>query len=124
MLSKRINRLISFVLIIVMALSTTACTSTPSNTGLSDPNGQLITENIEIETIITENTLTEFITSEIYLEEFVIVEDKITELLLEEEMINEVTMCKTIYVPEENIDDFSEHSQTAQLFGEGFDAHL
>lgn len=121
MLSKRINRPISFVLIIAMLLSTTACSGTPTNTGLSDPNGQLITEHVDNENKITENTLTEFITSEIYLEEFVIVENEIAELLLEEEMIDEVTMCKTIYVPEGNIDDFAEHSQTSRLFGEGFD---
>lgn len=104
-----------------MVLSTTACSGTPSNLGLSDPNGKLITENVEIENTITENTLTEFITSEIYLEELVIAEDKITELLLGEETINEVLLCKTIYVPQDNIDEFATNSQTASLFGDDFD---
>lgn len=121
MIKSKIHRVISFVLAVVMLISTTACSTETPNTGLSDPNPQVITENIEEETVLTENVLTEFITSEIYLEEFVIAENEITELLLEEEMINEVVLCKTIYVPEDNIEDFADHSQTAQLFGEGFD---
>ena len=101
----------------------TACSSGIPNTktALSSPNPQIITENIETENIETENILTEFITSEIYLEEIVVAEDKISELLLEEETINEVLLCKTIYVPQENIEEFSEHSQIASLFGDGLD---
>jgi len=122
LLKRGLNRIISFLLIVVMLVSTTACSSeTPNNTGLSDPNGQIIAENIEEETVLTENTLTEFITSEIYLEELVIAEDKISELLLEEETISEVLLCKTIYVPQDSIDEFSENSQTAGLFGEDVD---
>ena len=121
-----IKRLLSLLLVMSMMVSTTACGSEPPKPVLSDPNPQITTENIETESIEVENLesetiLTEFITEEIYLEEFILVEDKITELLLEEDMIDEVTVCKTIYVPQENIDEFSEHSQTARLFGEGFD---
>ena len=36
-------------------------------------------------------------------------------------MINEVILCKTIYVPQDHIEEFSENSQTEQLFGEGID---
>ena len=97
-----------------------ACSGSPPTPSLSDPNGQTIVENTQTENIITENTLTEFITSELYLEEFILVENKVTELLLEEEMINEVILCKTIYIPQDHINEFAEHSQTAQLFGEGF----
>ena len=106
------------LLTVSLLLSLTACADTPTNTGISDPNPQVITENIEVENIITENTLTEFITSEIYLEEMVIAEDKISELLLEEETINEVLLCKTIYVPQGNIEEFAENSQTSCLFGD------
>ena len=78
-----IRRIISILLTVSLLFSLTACASdAPTNTGLSDPNPQIISENIEEETILTENTLTEFITSEIYLEEMVIAEDKISELLL------------------------------------------
>lgn len=98
---------------------TVGCSYAPPTPTLSDPNPQTITENIKVENIITETELNEFITTEIYLEEIVIAENKISELLLEEETISEVLCCKTIYVPQENIDDFSENSQTAHLFGEG-----
>jgi len=113
-----VRRIISMLLTVSLLLSLTACADTPTNTGISDPNPQVITENIEVENIITENTLTEFITSEIYLEEMVIAEDKISELLLEEETINEVLLCKTIYVPQGNIEEFAENSQTSCLFGD------
>ncbi len=116
-----IKRALSVLLALSMVLSTTACSKKPVDTGLSDPNPQVIVENIETENIETENVLTEFITSEIYLEELILAEDKITELLLEEETINEVLLCKTIYVPQDSIDEFSEHSQLAGLFGEGVD---
>ena len=114
-----IRRIISILLTVSLLFSLTACaTDAPVNTGLLDPNPQIIAENIEEETILTENTLTEFITSEIYLEEMVIAEDKISELLLEEETINEVLLCKTIYVPQDNIEEFAANSQTAGLFGD------
>lgn len=121
---KGFKKLLSLLLIVTMLLSITACSSQSSSTetaGLSDPNPQVSVENIETENIETENTLTEFITSEIYLTELVIAEDKIEELLLEEETIDEVLLCQTIYVPQENIEEFSEHSQAAGLFGDEVD---
>lgn len=114
------KRIISFVLVISMLLTMVACSGSPPNPSISDPNEQILVENTQTENIITETVLTEFITSEIYLEEFILCENTITELLLEEEMINEVVLCKTIYIPQDHIDDFAEHSQTAQIFGEGF----
>lgn len=102
-------------------VSQVACSSTPSTPELTDPNGQVITENIETENIITENVITEFITTEIYLEEMIIAENKISELLLEEETITEVMLCKTVYVSQDNIDEFAKNSQTAHLFGEDVD---
>lgn len=114
------KRIISLILVISTVFTMAACSGSPPNPVLSDPNRETLAENIETENIITENTLTEFITSEIYIEEFILAENKITELLLEEEMINEVMLCKTIYIPQDHINEFAEHSQTAQLFGEGF----
>lgn len=115
------EKIISIALIVSLLVSTTAWASTSENTGLSDPNPQILMENIEEEHIITETILNEFITEEVYLEEIVVAEDKITELLLEEETIDEVILCKTIYVPQENIADFSVHSQTSRLFGDDID---
>lgn len=116
---KLFYRIISLLLVVSILLMTVGCSYAPPTPTLSDPNPQTITENIKVENIITETELNEFITTEIYLEEIVIAENKISELLLEEETISEVLCCKTIYVPQENIDDFSENSQTAHLFGEG-----
>ena len=115
------KRTIAFVLIVSMLLTMVACSGSPPNPSLSDPNGQIHVENTDPENIITETVLTEFITQEIYLEELVIAENKIAELLLEENTINEVILCKTIYVPQDNIEEFAANSQTAQLFGEDFD---
>lgn len=115
------KRIISLVLVISMLFTMVACSGSPPNPSLSDPNGQIHVENTDPENIITETVLTEFITQEIYLEELVIAENKIAELLLEENTINEVILCKTIYVPQDNIEEFAANSQTAQLFGEDFD---
>lgn len=117
---KLFNKLLSLILVVSILLMTVGCSaSVPPPPTLSDPNPQTITEHIEVENTISENIIHEFITTEIYLEEIVIAEDKISELLLEEDMISEVTLCKTIYVPQDNIDDFAENSQTKQLFGDG-----
>lgn len=115
-----LRKILSIVLVIAILLTTVGCSGSPPNPVLSDPNGETLVEKTQTENVITENTLTEFITSEIYLEEFILAENKVTELLLEEEMINEVILCKTIYIPQDHINEFAEHSQTAQLFGEGF----
>lgn len=118
-IKNRLKKFIALLLSFLILPMTVGCSDTPPAPTLSDANPQIITENVEVENIITETELHEFITSEIYLEEIVIAEDKISELLLEEETITEVMCCKTIYVPQENIDDFSENSQTTHLFGEG-----
>lgn len=113
------NKLISLMLVVSILLMTVGCSNAPPTPTISDANPQTVTESVEIENIITENELHEFITTEIYLEEIVLAEDKISELLLEEETITEVMCCKTIYVPQEHIEDFAENSQTTHLFGEG-----
>ncbi|MCM1478461.1 MAG: hypothetical protein NC085_02105, partial [Muribaculaceae bacterium] len=115
----KIERIISLMLVFSILLMTAGCSNAPPSPAISDANPQTIAENIEVENVITENELHEFITAEIYLQEIVVAENKISELFLEEETISEVICCKTIYVPQENIDDFSEKSQTAHLFGEG-----
>lgn len=115
----KLQKLLCMLLICSIVFTSTACASSPPALTLSDPNEQIITENIEVETILTESRLTEFITEEIYLEELIIAEEKIVELLLEEDIIDEVLLCKTIYIPQDHIEDFASKSQTAQLFGDG-----
>lgn len=112
------RRILAVFLSISIVFSTTACSKKDENKEPLDPNPQVIVENTEVENIETETVLAEHITSEIYLEEFILAENKITELLLEEETIEEVLFCQTIYVSEENIDEFSEHSQISQIFGD------
>lgn len=107
------------MLVAAILLMSVGCSDAPPTPTISGGDPKTFTENIEIENIITENELHEFITTEIYLEEIVLAEDKISELLLEEETITEVMCCKTIYVPQEHIDDFADNSQTTHLFGEG-----
>ena len=107
------RRIVSLLLVVSMMLTMVACSGSPPNPSLSDPNGQTMVENTQTENIIKETVLTEFITEEIYLEELAIAENKIAELLLEENTIDEVILCKTIYVPQDNIEEFAANSQTA-----------
>jgi len=116
-----LRRILSIVLAIAILFTTVACSVSPPNPVLSDPNGETLVENIQTENIITETVFTEFITEEVYLEELVLVENRIAELLLEENTIDEVILCKTIFVPQDNIEEFAANSQTAQLFGEDVD---
>lgn len=120
-------KLISMLLVLAMVFTMVSCNNNSANTpptnfpgwtnpGLSDPNGKVETEIID-----KESAINEFITTEIYLKEITIAEDKIEELLLGEAMINEVILCKTIYVPQDHIEEFAENSQTEQLFGSGID---
>ena len=126
MQTKLYIKIVALLLVIATLFSLVACDTSgdpsssakPSwlNPSLSDPN-----ENVIDEDKITEDVINEFITTEIYLKEIVLAEEKISELLLAEDMINEVILCKTIYVPQDHIEEFSENSQTEQLFGEGID---
>ncbi len=113
-----LESILCMALAFVLLFTSYACAGSSVVLTLSDPNEQVITENIEIENILTENRLTSFITEEIYLQEIVLAEDKIAELLLDEETIDEVILCKTIYVPQENIEEFATNSQTTHLFGD------
>ena len=119
MIKQKYYRVISMIIVISLLLLLIGCSNSPPPPSLSDATPHTITENVEIENVTTENELHEFITTEIYLQEIVLAENKISELLLEENTITEVMCCKTIYVPQEHIDDFADNSQTTHLFGEG-----
>lgn len=116
-----LRKILSIVLVIAILLTTVGCSGSPPNPVLSDPNRETLVENTQTENIITETVFTEFITEEVYLEELILVENQIAEMLLEENTIDEVILCKTIFVPQNNIDEFAANSQTAQLFGEDVD---
>lgn len=116
---KRVEKLLSLVLSALILLMSVGCSNTAPEPSVSDPTPKTITEKVEIEKELTEKELHEFITTEVYLQEFVAVENEISERLLKENIIDEVSLCKTIYVPQSNIDEFAENSQTAQLFGKG-----
>ncbi len=113
--------LMAILLILTMVFSLVGYSSEATAEKPLNPNPTIISENIKTEDILTEDILTEHITEENYLQEMVVAEDAITEMLLSEKTISEVLLCKTIYVPQENIEEFSEHSQTTHLFGEGVD---
>lgn len=120
------KRILSIILTFSMLFSLTACNATAPTATLSDSNEQAVVENVEAENIEIEDAdvetiYTEFITEEIYTEEIIEVENKITEMLLEEEIISEVLECKTVYVSQDRLEDFSEHSQMSALFGEEAD---
>ena len=127
-------KLLSIILTLAIVLS--ACSKAPQKEKKSyQKKGVLDEDTIEEitlpeniwsedtleEDVLNETILNEFITEEIYLEEIVIAEEEITEILLAEDDINSVEMCKSIYVPEENLDTFSEESETGHLFGEDVD---
>lgn len=115
------TRLISVILTVATVFQCVACSckaANPTQFTLSDPNSITLTEHTENEGIITEEAINEFITEEIYLEEIILAENKISELLLSEDEITEVILCKSIYVPEANIEEFAQNSQTSHLFSE------
>lgn len=112
-----LQKLICVLLIISILFITVANADTLPVLTLSDPNEQIITETVIEENILKESQLNEFITEENYLQEIIDAEKLIAECLIEESSINEVILCRTIYVPQENITEFSNNSQTSQLFG-------
>lgn len=81
----------------------------------------VVLEGTIIEGEKTEKEIVENTKYEGYVLEKEIVEKEITELLLEDKTVEDVISCQTIYVSQNNIDEFSKNSQTAQLFGNNMD---
>ena len=107
---KRVFASLLFIFVIVMLA---ACS-------LENNNNSTLPDEIN-EDVINEDVLNQVISEEIYLKEIIVVENKVSEMLIQDEKIEEVVLCKSIYVNEENIDEFSKHSQTAELFGDNID---
>ena len=70
---------------------------------------------------IDQEVIKQIVSEEVYLKEIEVIEDRITELLIQEDKIEEVIYCTTIYVTQDNINEFSEHGQMNHLFGDGID---
>ena len=90
--------------------------SCSDNTISSDPwedeiNQNVITQDVITGDVINQEKLNQVISSQVYLKEVLVIQDKISETLIQEDKIKEVVLCKTIYVPQESINEFSEHSQ-------------
>ena len=115
----RLRRLLSLILVCSIVFPFISHAENSWDFSLPDPNEHIISESTLSEDILHENVIGEFITSEVYLHELVLTEQIISELLLKEETITEVVLCKTVYIPENNIDEFAVNSQTARVFGEG-----
>lgn len=120
-MAKIFKFLSSLVLSLLIAFNVCSCSSPATSLGSLDPNGSSIGQDTISENTIQETTLKQVISTEIYLKEIVIAENQISELLIKEDKVEEVLLCKTIYVPQENIEDFSKNSLTGQLFGSSVD---
>ncbi|MBQ8943552.1 MAG: hypothetical protein IJ050_03520, partial [Clostridia bacterium] len=116
-------KVLAIVLIIpIITLSFSSCFDETIFSHKDDNlNEDYLTEDVLTELEFNEDVVSEFITQEIYLEEIVLAEDKISELLLEDDTVSEVLSCQTIYVSQDNIEEFAENSQTAGLFGKDVD---
>ena len=112
------KKCISLLLVIAIMLSLIGCSGSHSAPALSNPNSPVYVEYTDDEEILYEDTLDEFIAAETYLSELSTAEDYIEELLLTENTIDEVVLCRTFYISEDHIEEFSENSLTAQLFGD------
>ena len=104
---KRVFTGLLFIFVIVMLA---ACSS-------ENNNNSTLPDEIN-EDIINEDVINQVISEEIYVKEVLVVEDRVSELLIQEDRIEEVVSCKSIYVSQENIEEFSNNSQTAELFGD------
>lgn len=121
-MKNNIKRIISFTLVFSIIVSFSGCFGGGTSSRKDDNlNEDILTENVLTELEFNEDVVSEFITQEIYLEEIVLAEDKISELLLEDDTVSDVLSCQTIYVSQNNIEEFSENSQAAGLFGKDVD---
>lgn len=107
----KIKQLITILLLFISLSIFSACSLN------NDNNNSKLPDNIS-ESIINEEVLNQIISEEIYVKEMLVVEDRVSELLIQEDRIEEVVSCKSIYVSQGNIEEFSNNSQTAELFGD------
>ena len=107
---KKMKKLLSLTIVFLFCVTGISCTSGEEPSNL-DPNG----------TTLVESRLNEARAKEIYLKELVLAEDTISEQLSVEQNIEEVTLCRTIYVPQDHIEDFAQHSRISDFFDSDID---
>lgn len=126
-MNKNFAKFITALLSVFVCFHLTSCSSPSggfidsSQAIIESPTESVVTEEKVneykvVEEILDQDTISELTTREIYLRELYAVETVTSELLLQEEKIEKVLMTTSIYVPENHIEDFSENSQTSQLF--------
>ena len=121
---KNVKRLCTLILSFFVLVSLFSCSNEQytSRESWSDNIEQdVIIDGENSEDSINEEILNQIISEEVYIKEILVIEDKITELLIQEDKIKEVISCTTIYVPQENINEFSEHGQMNRVFGNNID---
>ena len=92
---KKIKKIIMLAFASLFCLTGTSCASEEERSGI-DPNG----------TTLVESRLNETRAKEIYLKELILAEDMIAEQLFVEKNIQEVTLCRTVYVPQDHLKEF------------------
>ena len=107
---KKIKKIIMLAFDSLFCLTGTSCASEEERSGI-DPNG----------TTLVESRLNETRAKEIYLKELILAEDMIAEQLFVEKNIQEVTLCQTVYVPQDYLEEFPEHSQISEFFDSDID---
>lgn len=106
---KFLTKIITFFLSLFIVFSSPSCSEGFIGSGTKvKPNGDTLTEDV----------LVEYISSEIYLQELVLTENKIEEYLIQDEQVEEVVMCNTVFIPQTHINEFSQNSQTKELFND------
>lgn len=107
---KKIKKIIMLAFDSLFCLTGTSCASEEERSGI-DPNGNTLVES----------RLNETRAKEIYLKELILAEDMIAEQLFVEKNIQEVTLCRTVYVPQDHLEEFAEHSQISEFFDSDID---
>lgn len=117
-MSKSFKRLITAMLATLMCFHFSSCSSNNpiGNISIDPPTETVVYEEKIIEEYLGADIISELTTKEIYIKELYAVESTVSEMLLGEEKIKEVIDTTSVYIPEEHIADFSEHSLTSSLF--------
>lgn len=123
-MKRKFKGLTAFILSIFMVFTFCSCSfeGGTSHTPWGDEIDQdVITGDVISGDTIDQEVIKQIVSEEVYLKEIEVIEDRITELLIQEDKIEEVIYCTTIYVTQDNINEFSEHGQMNHLFGDGID---
>lgn len=112
-MDRLLKKISIYFLSVFMCFTFCACSSqSGSESGKTiNPNGKTLVENKLYENVLSES----------YITEFIVAENKIKESLIQDDRIEEILLCNTIYIPQDNIEEFSKNSETSKLFGDNID---